>query len=91
MKTPAEYLEPYVFEARRPRQGLQAVVALPDALAALAQALADADRYRYLLMRALRHHADAALPRPVPPVATDAAEAKVLPLHPSSIEYRLAA
>ena len=91
MKTAAEYLENRVFEARRPRRDLQAVVALPDALAALEQALADADRYRYLLMRALRHHAADAAPRPNIVAAAEAiAEAKILPLHPGA-EYRLAA
>ena len=83
MKTAAEYLENHVFEARRPRRDLQAVVALPDALAALEQALADADRYRYLLMRALRHHADDVAPHPVLSAGADAAEAKILPLYPA--------
>ena len=88
MKTAAEYLENHVFEARRPRRDLQAVVALPDALAALEQALADADRYRYLLMRALRHHADDVAPRPVlsagaDTAGADTAGAKILPLYPA--------
>ncbi len=91
MKTAAEYLQNHVFEARRPHRTLQAVVALPDALAALEQALADADRYRYLLMRALRHHADDAAPRPAATAAAAATpEAKILPLYPNA-EYRLAA
>ena len=62
MKSAAEYLAPLVFEARRPRRDLQAVVAYPAALQALEQALADAEKYKYLLMRALRRHADEATP-----------------------------
>jgi hypothetical protein len=59
MKSPAEYLESHVFEARRPRRQLQPVVAYREAVQAIEQALADAEKYKYLLMRALRHHADA--------------------------------
>ena len=54
MKAPADYLAPHVFAARRPRRELQPVVAYADAIAALEQALADAEKYKYLLMRALR-------------------------------------
>ena len=54
MKAPAEYLAPHVFEARRPRRELQLVLAYDAALHALEQALADAEKYKYLLMRALR-------------------------------------
>ncbi len=79
MKSAAEYLESYVFEARRPRRELQPVVAHADALKAIEQALADADKYKYLLMRALRHHAsDTAAALSLP-----AQEAPVLPLYPS--------
>ena len=62
MKSAAEYLAPLVFEASRPRRDLQAVVAYPAAVQALEQALADAEKYKYLLMRALRRHADEATP-----------------------------
>lgn len=58
MKNPAEYLEGHVFEARRPRRELQPVVAYADAMKAVETALADAEKYKYLLMRALRRHAD---------------------------------
>ncbi|TGE23137.1 hypothetical protein [Hymenobacter metallicola] len=58
MKNPAEYLDKHVFEARRPRKELQPVVAYADAVQAIEQALADAEKYKYLLMRALRRHAD---------------------------------
>ncbi|MCC2547190.1 hypothetical protein LJY25_12090 [Hymenobacter sp. BT175] len=58
MKNAAEYLEGHVFEARRPRRDLQPVVSYDDAVQAIEQALADAEKYKYLLMRALRRHAD---------------------------------
>ncbi len=84
MKTALEYLAPHVFEARRPRRGLQPVVALPDALQALEQALADAEKYRYLLMRAVR--------RSVVPETAESRAAVVRPMYPSvTDELRLAA
>lgn len=78
MKTPAEYLASHVFEARRPRRELQPVVALADAEQAIAQALADAEKYKYLLMRALRHHADAQRPAVTP-------ETPVIPMYPAGL------
>ena len=82
MKSAAQYLEKNVFEARRPRRELQAVVAYVDALQAIEQAVADAEKYRYLLMRALRHSTPATIP--VSAVASFfAEEAAVLPLYPS--------
>lgn len=93
MKTAAEYLEGYGFEARRPRRELQPVVAQADAVRAIEQALADADKYRYLLMRALRHHDSdsAAVPRvaAAAPPSFFADEAPVLPLYPG--QERMAA
>lgn len=87
MKSPAEYLAPHVFEARRPRRELQPVVGYAAALHAVEQALADAEKYKYLLMRALRRHADdvaaavpAALPTPQP-----ATETPVLPMYPEGL------
>jgi hypothetical protein len=62
MKNPAEYLDNHVFEARRPRKELQPVVAYSDAVQAIEAALADAEKYKYLLMRALRRHADDTMP-----------------------------
>lgn len=86
MKAPAEYLESVVFEARRPRRELQPVVALADAVAAIEQALADAEKYKYLLMRALRRHTDDVAPRPA------ATETPVLPMYPpATYEQRMAA
>jgi hypothetical protein len=85
MKSAAQYLENQVFEARRPRRELQPVVAYDAALQAIEQAVADAEKYRYLLMRALRHHASDIS---AAPAATSAAssffadEATVLPLYP---------
>lgn len=78
MKNPADYLVNHVFEARRPRRELQPVVAYADALQAVSQALADAEKYKYLLMRALRHHADE-LAAPV------ASPTRVLPLYPEGL------
>jgi len=83
MKSPAEYLAPHVFEARRPRRELQPVVGYADALRAVEQALADAEKYKYLLMRALRRHADEAAVTPSPtPIAT---ETPVLPMYPEGL------
>jgi len=77
MKNPADYLANHVFEARRPRRALQPVVAYTDAVQAVSQALADAEKYKYLLMRALRHHTDATAP--VAPAA--APETPVIPMY----------
>ena len=81
MKSAAQYLENSVFEARRPRRELQPVVAYVDALQAIEQAVADAEKYRYLLMRALRH----STPETTAPTTASffAEEATVLPLYPS--------
>ncbi|MVN78606.1 hypothetical protein GO988_19920 [Hymenobacter sp. HMF4947] len=79
MKNPAEYLADRVFEARRPRRELQPVVAYDDAVKAVAQALADAEKYKYLLMRALRRHADESVP--AQPLTTH--ETPVIPMYPA--------
>ena len=80
MKSAAQYLENSVFEARRPRRELQPVVAYADALQAIEQAVADAEKYRYLLMRALRH----STPETTAPAAASffGGEATVLPMYP---------
>ena len=83
MKNPADYLAGHVFEARRPRRELQPVVAYADAERAVAQALADAEKYKYLLMRALRRHAD-----DVAAATTSTPEpdhTRVLPLYPEGL------
>jgi hypothetical protein len=81
MKNPAEYLAPHVFEARRPRRELQPVVAYADALHAVEQALADAEKYKYLLMRALRRHADDVAATAQPALR----ETPVLPMYPEGL------
>ena len=78
MKNPADYLANRVFEARRPRRELQPVVTYADAVQAVEQALADAEKYKYLLMRALRRHADETTP--VAPAV--ARETPVIPMYP---------
>ena len=84
MKSPADYLAPHVFEARRPRRELQPVVSHADALRAVEQALADAEKYKYLLMRALRRHADdLAVAAPQRPLETT--ETPVLPMYPTGL------
>lgn len=84
MKSPADYLAPHVFEARRPRRELQPVVSHADALRAVEQALADAEKYKYLLMRALRRHADEVVLAATPSVPA-AAETPVLPMYPAGL------
>ena len=91
MKSAAEYLQNHVFEARRPRRELQPVVAYPDAVQAIEQALADAEKYKYLLMRALRRHANETQATPTPARLADispsfpltAPETPVLPMYPA--------
>ena len=91
MKSAAEYLENHVFEARRPRRELQPVVAHADAVRALEQALADAEKYKYLLMRALRRHADDTQGVATPVRLADirsafpVTEVPVLPMYPSAL------
>ncbi|RZK20144.1 MAG: hypothetical protein EOO56_13075 [Hymenobacter sp.] len=84
MKSPADYLAPHVFEARRPRRELQPVVGYADALRAVEQALADAEKYKYLLMRALRRHADDVALAAAPGLPT-APETPVLPMYPAGL------
>lgn len=93
MKSAAEYLQNNVFEARRPRRELQPVVAYADAVQAVEQALADAEKYRYLLMRALRRHDNdlaAAAPSATPAASSFFNDnTPVLPLYPG--QERMAA
>jgi len=80
MRNPAEYLEEHVFEARRPWRELQPVVAYADAVKAIEIALADAEKYKYLLMRALRRHTNETSTATIP---MGGQEAAVLPLYPN--------
>lgn len=79
MKSATEYLASHVFEARRPRRPLQPVVAYAAAVQAVEQALADAEKYKYLLMRALRRHADQTSAATPAPLLTPSAS--VLPMY----------
>ncbi|UOQ71891.1 hypothetical protein [Hymenobacter cellulosilyticus] len=88
MKNPVEYLENHVFEARRPRKELQQVVAYDDAVRAIEAALADAEKYKYLLMRALRRHADDTRPAQHASAGTST---PVLPLYPDGADHEQAA
>ena len=88
MKNPADYLANRVFEARKPRRELQPVVAYADAVQAIEQVLADAEKYKYLLMRALRRHADevATATTPATPARPlETTETPVLPLYPAGL------
>ena len=92
MKSAVEYLSGHVFEARRPRREVQPVVAYDTAVQAIEQALADAEKYKYLLMRALRRHdQDVAVAATVaaPAASLFDDEAVVRPLYPS--QERIAA
>lgn len=89
MKTPAEYLNCPVFELTYPTgEAAESVpvVAYNDAMRAVEQALADAEKYKYLLMRALRRHAadtSVSYPAvPVLPLAEEAPDTPVRPLYP---------
>jgi hypothetical protein len=85
MKNPADYLSNRVFEARKPRRELQPVVAYADAVQAIEQALADAEKYKYLLMRALRRHHDESVPATSSTPAPATPETRVLPLYPEGL------
>jgi hypothetical protein len=82
MKSAAQYLGNSVFEARRPRRELQPVVAYTDAVQAIEQAVADAEKYRYLLMRALRHSTPETAAPAIKAASFFAEEATVLPMYP---------
>ncbi|SNC74550.1 hypothetical protein SAMN06265337_2426 [Hymenobacter gelipurpurascens] len=89
MKTPAEYLICPVFELTYPTgEAAESVpvVAYADAVQAVEAALADAEKYKYLLMRALRRHNTAtAVPFPAPAMLPlpQEEEQTVRPMYPS--------
>jgi hypothetical protein len=63
-------------------------VGYADALHAVEQALADAEKYKYLLMRALRRHADdvATAAAPVAPQhQPETTSTPVLPMYPAGL------
>ncbi len=71
MKSATEYLVAQVSQVRRSRRDQQPMVAYSAAIQAIEAALADAEKYKYLLMRALRHHVDATTEVPlVTPAST---------------------
>lgn len=90
MKNPAEYLDCPVLELTYPTgEAAESVpvVAYHDAVRAVEAALADAEKYKYLLMRALRRHAsDTQTTYPVMPtmplVQELEPETPVRPLYP---------
>lgn len=78
MKTPADYLNVPVFHLTYPtgeEAEMMPVVTYDDALRAVETALADAEKYRYLLMRALRRS------QPEPAAMP---EADIRPLYPDT-------
>lgn len=84
MKTPAEYLTCPVFELTYPTgESVEAmpVVAYNDALQAIEAALADAEKYKYLLMRAVRRSGPAQQYPPMTALPAAAPETPVLPLY----------
>lgn len=88
MKTSAEYLNCPVFNLTYPT-GESAesvpVVTYTDALLAVEAALADAEKYRYLLMRAIRRNAAANTVAPsLIPVPQMLPETSVFPLYPQN-------
>ncbi|WP_426492785.1 hypothetical protein [Hymenobacter sp. 102] len=81
MKTPAEYLACPVFELTYPTGEVAEsvpVVAYDDAVRAVEAALADAEKYKYLLMRALRRSGTGQQY----PALSGMPETPVLPLYP---------
>lgn len=90
MKTPAEYLQCPVFDLTYPTgeaAELVPVVAYNDALRAVEAALADAEKYRYLLMRALRRNNAVYTTAPsLIPTMPAVPETPVLPLYPDDEE-----
>jgi hypothetical protein len=83
MKAPAEYLNMPVFHLTYPtgeEADMVPVVTYDDALRAVETALADAEKYRYLLMRALRRSQEPEAAEPAALPLTPAAD--VRPLYP---------
>ncbi|GAB2966794.1 hypothetical protein GCM10027048_41750 [Hymenobacter coalescens] len=84
MKAPADYLNVPVFHLTYPTgedAEMVPVVTYDDALRAVETALADAERYRYLLMRALRRSQETEVPAEAPAMFPDT---DVRPLYPAA-------
>lgn len=84
MKTPAEYLNVPTYQLTYPTGEdveLMPVVTYDDALRAVETALADAEKYRYLLMRALRRGQE---DQTAPAIQQRAVEADIRPLYPDT-------
>ncbi|RAK65061.1 hypothetical protein [Hymenobacter edaphi] len=83
MKTPDQYLNVPTFQLTYPTGEdveMVPVVTYDDALRAVETALADAEKYRYLLMRALRRtHDESSMA-----AASPATGAEVRPLYPDT-------
>ena len=92
MKSPAEYLTCPTFELTYPTGDsaeFVPVVAYTDALQAVEAALADAEKYKYLLMRALRRSGPVSQQYPNMPVLSfpePGTDTRVLPLYPHDDE-----
>ena len=81
MKSPADYLTGPVFQLTYPTGEMAEsvpVVTYDDALRALEEALADAEEYKYLLLRAIRRTASETV---APETTTITAEATVVPMY----------
>ncbi|MDU0371190.1 hypothetical protein ACFPAF_12345 [Hymenobacter endophyticus] len=84
MKTPADYLACPVFELTYPTgEAAESVpvVAYNDAVRAVEAALADAEKYKYLLMRALRRSGSVQQYPAMVALPVSAPETPVLPLY----------
>lgn len=84
MKTPADYLNCPVFELTYPTGEVAEavpVVAYHDALKAIEAALADAEKYKYLLMRAVRRSGAPQHYPAMQALPATAADTPILPLY----------
>lgn len=81
MKSPVNYLIGPVFQLTYPTGEIAEsvpVVTYDDALKALEEALADAEEYKYLLLRAIRRNASETV---APETTTITVEAAVVPMY----------
>jgi hypothetical protein len=81
MKSPADYLTGPVFQLTYPTGEIAEsvpVITYDDALRALEEALADAEEYKYLLLRAIRRTPSETI---APETPTMISEAAVVPMY----------